>query len=119
MKQTQIVVLAVRISTATSGQVGASSGAATMNRPPATVFRDCPACPEMLVIPAGSFTMGSASAEQQWAATHGGTLNSVADESPQHVVTLRSFALSRYPVTQGDYAAFVRETGYPVGDGCG
>jgi formylglycine-generating enzyme required for sulfatase activity len=88
-------------------------------RPPGSVFRDCPACPEMVFIPAASFTMGSSPAEQQWAATHGGSLKSVADESPQRVVTLRSFALSRYPVTRGDYAAFVRETGYPVGDGCG
>lgn len=27
--------------------------------PPGTVFRDCPRCPEMVVIPAGTFTMGS------------------------------------------------------------
>src|SRR3546814_8130106 len=27
--------------------------------PPGTRFRDCPGCPEMTVIPAGSFTMGS------------------------------------------------------------
>lgn len=119
MKETQIVLLAVLVSTATSGQVAASSGAAALNRPPGSVFRDCPACPEMVVIPAGSYTMGSSPAEQQWAATHGGTLKSVADESPQHAVTLQSFALSRYPVTRGDYAAFVRETGYSAGDGCG
>jgi formylglycine-generating enzyme required for sulfatase activity len=87
--------------------------------PPGSVSRECSACPEMVVIPAGSFTMGSSSAEQHWAATHGGALEAVADESPQHAVKLQSFALSRYPVTRGDYAIFVRETGYPVGDGCG
>ena len=124
MKQTrQIVLSAALISMAACGQAAATGEAATgeaaMNRPSGTVFRDCPACPEMVVIPAGSFTMGSSPVEQQWAATHGGNLKSVADESPQHVVTLRTFAISRYPVTRGDYAAFVRETRYPVGDGCG
>jgi formylglycine-generating enzyme required for sulfatase activity len=99
--------------------MGASSATAAMNRPPGSVFRDCPACPEMVVIPAGSFTMGSSPAEKHWAATHGGSAEAVADEAPQHLVRLRSFALSRYPVTRGEYAAFVRETGHPVGDGCG
>jgi formylglycine-generating enzyme required for sulfatase activity len=120
MKQTQQIVLsAVLISIAACGQA-AATGAAAMNRPSRTVFRDCPACPEMVVILAGSFTMGSSPAEQQWAATHGGTLKSVADESPQHAVTLQSFALSRYPVTRGDYAAsFMRRVTRPVMDADG
>jgi hypothetical protein len=68
---------------------------------PGTVFRDCPVCPEMVVVPAGSFTMGSSSAEKSWAVSHGATPGSVSDESPQHVVSLRSFALGRYDVTRG------------------
>ncbi len=82
-------------------------------------FRDCPKCPEMVVIPAGHFTMGSPAAEKEWAATHGGTRGSVADEAPQHDVSLPSFALGKYDVTRDEYAAFVRETGHPAGDGCG
>jgi formylglycine-generating enzyme required for sulfatase activity len=73
----------------------------------------------MVVIPAGRFTMGSSASEKSWAASHGGSLESVADEAPQHEVSLRPFALSRYDVTRGEYATFVRETGYPAGDGCG
>ena len=96
-----------------------TSPVATSVRVPGTVFRDCPDCPEMVVVPAGSFTMGSSASEKSWAASHGGNLESVADESPQHQVSLRSFALGKYDVTRGEYAAFVRETGYPVGDGCG
>jgi formylglycine-generating enzyme required for sulfatase activity len=46
-------------------------------------------------------------------------MGSVADEAPQHPVSLPSFALGKYHVTRSDYAAFARETGYPVGDGCG
>jgi hypothetical protein len=47
----------------------------------------------MVVIRAGGFPMSSSPAEQQWAATHGGTLKSVADEWPQHAVTLQSSIL--------------------------
>ena len=98
---------------------GPGPAQATSGRTAGTVFRDCPECPEMVVVPAGTFTMGSAAAEKSWAATHGGNLASVADESPQHQVSLRSFALGRYDVTRGEYGAFVRQTGYPAGDGCG
>lgn len=83
------------------------------------VFRDCPACPEMVVIPAGSFIMGSSASEKSWAASHGATLGSVADEAPQREVSATTFALGKYDITRGEYAAFTRETGYPAGDGCG
>ena len=102
------------------GQIAATTTAvAPPPRVPGTAFRDCPDCPEMVVIPAGTYTMGSSAAEKSWAASHGGNLASVADESPQHVVSLRSFALGKYDVTRTEYAAFVRETGYRAGDGCG
>ncbi len=96
---------------------------------PGNVFRDCPDCPEMVVIPAGSFTMGSSASEQTWAATHGWDAEqheiplgdfalAVADEAPQHKVSLRSFALGKYDVTRREYAAFVSETGYRSDGGC-
>jgi formylglycine-generating enzyme required for sulfatase activity len=50
---------------------------------------------------------------------HGGSRESVADELPQHSVSLRSLALGKHDVTRGEYGAFARETGYPAGDGCG
>jgi len=86
---------------------------------PGNVFRDCPDCPEIVVIPAGTFTMGSSASEKTWAATHGSNAESVADEAPQHKVSLRSFAFGKYDVTRAEYALFVRETGHPPGDGCG
>jgi formylglycine-generating enzyme required for sulfatase activity len=93
------------------------------------VFRDCPDCPEMVVIPDGSFTMGSSASEETWAATHGWDAEqhkiplrdfalAVADEAPQHKVSLRSFALGKYDVTRREYAAFVSETGYRSDGGC-
>jgi formylglycine-generating enzyme required for sulfatase activity len=84
-----------------------------------TVFRDCRDCPDMVVLPAGTFTMGSSDQEKTWAASHGATVKAVSDEAPQHQVSLQSFALGRYDVTLGEYRAFVRETAYPSGDGCG
>jgi formylglycine-generating enzyme required for sulfatase activity len=82
------------------------------------VFRDCAECPEMVKIPAGSFSMGSSAAEKSWAVSQGATPGSVSDEAPQHNVSLRPFALGRYDVTRREYAAFVRETGYSPEDGC-
>ena len=49
---------------------------------PGAGFRDCPECPEMVVVPAGNFTMGSSDSEKSWAASHGGNAESVSDESP-------------------------------------
>lgn len=43
----------------------------------------------------------------------------MADEAPQHEVSVPSFAISKYDVTRGEYAVFVRETGHSAGDGCG
>ena len=111
-----VLILAV---TACRQTVMTTPAVATAGRAPGTVFRDCPDCPEMVVIPPGNLTMGSSVSERSWAASHGGNLESVSDESPQHIVSLRPFALGKYDVTRGEYAAFVRETGYPAGDGCG
>ena len=111
-----VLILAV---TACRQAVVTTPAVATAERAPGTVFRDCPDCPEMVVIPPGNLTMGSSVSEKFWAARHGGNLESVSDESPQHIVSVRPFALGKYDVTRGEYAAFVRETGYPAGDGCG
>ncbi len=43
----------------------------------------------MVVIRAGNFIMGSSAEEKLWVASHGGDLESVADEAPQHKVSPR------------------------------
>ena len=74
-----------------------------------TTFRDCANCPEMMVLPAGSFTMGSPSAEQARS----------DQEGPQHKVTIpRPFAIGIYDVTRDEYAKFVHETGRESGAAC-
>jgi formylglycine-generating enzyme required for sulfatase activity len=70
---------------------------------PKDTFRECTDCPEMVVVPAGSFTMGSPDGEK----------DRDKDEGPQHVVTIsKPFAVGKVHVTVDQFAAFVRETGY-------
>ena len=93
-----------------AGVVGGGVGAdpTPSRRRAGEVFRDCPSCPEMVVIPAGTFMMGSPASEE----------GRSDDEGPQHRVTLRSFALGRLEVTRSEYAAFVTATDRGSGDGC-
>ena len=77
---------------------------------PGSVFRDCAACPEMVVVPAGSFMMGSpASEEFRW-----------DYEGPRHRVTIGSpFAVGVYEVTFAEWDACVGAGGcggYRPGD---
>ena len=65
-------------------------------------FRDCADCPEMVVVPAGNFVMGSPASER-------GRFDS---EGPLHPVSVRSFALGKYDVTSEEFLIFLRETGY-------
>ncbi len=72
-------------------------------------FRDCATCPEMVVVPAGTFTMGSPASEA----------DRDEDEGPQHLVRIaKRFAVSKFAVTVGQYAAFVEATGHDTGGGC-
>ena len=74
---------------------------------PGTEFRDCDDCPEMVVVPPGKFRMGCLS---------GG--DSCSDyEGPVREVAVPSFALGKYEVTRGEFAAFVSATEH-VAQGC-
>jgi formylglycine-generating enzyme required for sulfatase activity len=64
-------------------------------------FRDCADCPEMMVIPAGSFMMGSPAIGGGW-----------ADERPQRQVTLRApLAVGKFEVTFAEWDACVAAGG--------
>ena len=66
---------------------------------PVRVFRDCPDCPEMVVIPAGTFRMGCVSG-----------LDCDDDELPVHTVTIsHPFALSKYEITFEQWSACVAD----------
>jgi formylglycine-generating enzyme required for sulfatase activity len=81
---------------------------------PGTVFRDKdePWCPELVVIPAGEFMMGSTEAEREWAVAQGAERQWVESERPQHLVRIAyPLAVGRYPVTFEEYGHFARSTG--------
>jgi formylglycine-generating enzyme required for sulfatase activity len=73
-------------------------------------FRDCPDCPEMVVVPAGSFTMGSPPAEEV-AIEH-------EREDEVRVAIAEPFAVGRFAVTRGEFAAFVAATGHAIDGDC-
>ena len=61
-------------------------------------FRECAECPVMVVIPAGTFMMGSTEAE------YGHTAN----ENPQHAVTIsENLAVGKYEVTVRQFVEFL------------
>ena len=76
---------------------------------PGAVFRDCADCPEMVVVPAGSYMMGSPASEA----------GRFDVEVPVHQVTIsQPFAVGVYEVTREEFGRFVRATGYSTGDRC-
>lgn len=83
---------------------------------PGTSFKDCPTCPEMVVIPPGQFIMGSTVEET----TREGTPDrDAANEKPQHAVTIASgFAVMKFEVTRKDFAEFVSATKREMAEGC-
>jgi formylglycine-generating enzyme required for sulfatase activity len=69
---------------------------------PKDVFKECDKCPEMVVVPAGRFTMGSSEGE----------IERYDNEGPQHRVTIsRPFAVGRFSVTFDEWDACVADGG--------
>lgn len=66
------------------------------------IFRDCPNCPEMVVLPGGSFLMGAP--PDAWFGDN--------EERPYHPVTIADpFAVGRYEVTFDEWDSCVAEGG--------
>ena len=71
-------------------------------------IRDCPACPELVVVPPGRFKMGSRSAE----------IGRSGNEGPVHRVTIgKAFAVGVYEVTFTEWDACQRDGGCPHNPG--
>ncbi len=101
-------VQAEREAHATPASATETGSAAAPDRAGA-VFRDCADCPEMVVVPAGSFTMGSPESEKGHS----------KDEGPTHRVTIPSpFAVGKHEVTRGEFGRFMAATGHSTGDSC-
>jgi formylglycine-generating enzyme len=79
------------------------------DRKPGSSFIPCRGCPEMVVLPAGRFTMGSPDDE----------LGRGKDEGPQRSVRIdKLFAVSRFEITRAQYERFVRVTRRNVSGDC-
>ena len=73
---------------------------------PGAVFKDCDDCPEMVVIPTGSFLMGSPPNPEQDPFSNAKPVKISQDnEKPQHRVTIQLFAIGKYEVTQEQWYA--------------
>jgi formylglycine-generating enzyme required for sulfatase activity len=84
-------------------------------------FKDCPECPEMVIVPSGSFVMGSAKAEVDALVKEFGTQlePDLKSEVPQHnVVIEKPFAVGRFPIKRDEFEAFVKDSGYDTETGC-
>jgi formylglycine-generating enzyme required for sulfatase activity len=68
----------------------------------------------MVVIPAGTFLMGTRPEEiAALASAHGHHPSWMDGELPQRLVFVAKFAIDMYPVTQRQFAIFCAATGYP------
>jgi formylglycine-generating enzyme required for sulfatase activity len=75
---------------------------------PGTTFKDCKDCPQMVVLPAGSFTMGTPEDE----------VGRQPDEGPLHTVTFaKPFAVSQFQVLAKEMQAWQREAKVTLPDG--
>ena len=63
---------------------------------PGATFQDCETCPKMVVLPAGSFQMGSSTS---WFSS----IKPPANEQPARNVTVKSFAIGKFEVTQKEW----------------
>jgi formylglycine-generating enzyme required for sulfatase activity/serine/threonine protein kinase len=69
--------------------------------------------PELVLLPTGRFQMGSPEHERKIAMAAGSQKGWLARELPQHWVGIeKPVAMGRYPVTVGEWRAFVRATGW-------
>ncbi len=79
---------------------------------PGSSLRDCADCPELVVIPRGFFTMGSAASERMRG-------NEMRPLGPVHKVDIgKPFAAGKFEVTNKEFAAFVKATGHTTPDAC-
>ena len=63
---------------------------------------------DMVLIPKGTFIMGSSDEDILWAAKqfHSESLDWYRDETPLHEVTLPDFKIDKFPVTVSDYEIY-------------
>jgi formylglycine-generating enzyme required for sulfatase activity len=111
IKQLQSVAAAVPKPDTVPPKAMEPAVAVTPDLTPGRTFRDCPDCPEMVVVPAGSFMMGLTAAEVE-ALVKEGKNKHYRSEGPQRRVTIaRPFAVGKFEVTFAEWDACVAAGG--------
>jgi hypothetical protein len=78
---------------------------------PGDTFKECSKCPEMIVVPAGTFTMGAPESERDEVRDQNPQIRHL-DERPQHQVTFdRAFAVGKFAVTFEEWDTCVADGG--------
>lgn len=94
----------------------------TQQKAQPSVIQDCDTCPVMVVVPAGSFVMGSTEEErtrEKVPAPPKVPFDFAKFEQPRReVVFEKPFAIGKYEVSRGEYARFVADTDFPTGPKC-
>lgn len=80
----------------------------SVHSPGPSNYRDCSDCPEMVIIPGGSFMMGATASEEE----------SQEYEKPRHEVKVNRFAMGKYEVSKLQFSEFVDATSYKAGKEC-
>jgi formylglycine-generating enzyme required for sulfatase activity len=99
--------LAIAASLALGACASGPSGGSNPLPAPGATFKDCPTCPEMVVVPPGRFLMGFDGGEPE------------RYEGPVREVRIGyAFAAGRFEVTNAQYREFVEATGHASTKGC-
>ena len=100
IRNARVMATLAMMSLAVVGSLKCSPAGTGVSQTANASFKDCAECPEMLVIPAGEFTMGSPSDEMYRGA-----------EKQHRVVIAKPFALSKFEVTFDEWDACVADGG--------
>ena len=90
---------------AQSAGAGAASAPATASNESGRIIKDCETCPELVVVPAGSFAMGAPKGEPQRLAAEGPVVEAAI---------ARPFALSTHETTVAEWDRCVAAQGCPA-----
>ncbi len=74
-------------------------------------FDDCKRagwCPDMIIVQSGNFMMGSPETEGA----------RYEDEGPQRKVSIKTFAVSKFEITRGQFDHFIQDTGHSIDNTC-
>ena len=106
----KVLMLGLALSVLSVGLASAAEDATVVAKA-AKIMRDCSTCPEIVVVPAGKFMMGTPGGSDEFDEDTG--------ESPQIQINIeKAFGLGKTEVTTAQYGDFVRESGYQPSPGC-